>query len=248
MEIVLTQSYLASAGEVNPEGELALGRLIGNIIDVATRHANSLGIGNATMADMNCGWVLSRLTIEMQRWPRANETYCIRTWIESWNRHFSERSFEICDGEGNTLGWARSIWMVLNTITHTNAGTSHLNLPAGHTESGKRNPIPRQGKHHPIEGEPIGSHPVKYTDMDFYRHVNTLIYSRLVLDTVSLDDFDRNFISRFEMSFMHEGRYGHTLEIRRGDAETDGLVPYSITDGDLPIVYVRMRLSPRPAE
>lgn len=236
-----TQSYFASAGEANAQGELALPWMIGNIIDIATKHANSLGIGNPSMEHLGCGWVLSRLTIEMKRWPRANESYTLTTWIETWNRHFSGRCFAVKDERGDVVGYARSIWMVIDTATRGNAGTAHLNLPEGMIHPESDCPIARQAKHRPIDGEPVALHRVEYTDIDFYRHVNTLIYSRFVLNSYSLDEFDRNFIGRFEMSFMHEGQYGHTLELRRGEPDPDGLTPFAINDGPRPIVYIRLR-------
>jgi len=60
-----TESHFLSAGEVNAEGEMSLPILASKIIDIATAHANSLGIGNPDMPDTDMGWVLSRLTVEM---------------------------------------------------------------------------------------------------------------------------------------------------------------------------------------
>ena len=43
--------------------------LVSKIIDVATAHANALGIGNPSMVEMRAGWILSRVSVEMVRWP-----------------------------------------------------------------------------------------------------------------------------------------------------------------------------------
>lgn len=40
-----SQKFFNSANESNPEGELAVNILVGNIIEIATAHANMLGIG-----------------------------------------------------------------------------------------------------------------------------------------------------------------------------------------------------------
>ena len=119
---VYSQAFFLSAGEVNAEAELSLPLLTAKIIDIATAHANSLGIGNPSMEERGAGWVLSRLTIEMTRYPRVNENYTLSTWVESWNRHFSVRCFCISDPEGKPMGYARSIWMVMNTRTRDNEG------------------------------------------------------------------------------------------------------------------------------
>ena len=67
-----SQKIFISANEANPEGELAVNVLVTDLIMVATQAAMELGIGNPTMAHLNAGWVLSRLTIEMKSYPKVN--------------------------------------------------------------------------------------------------------------------------------------------------------------------------------
>lgn len=222
-----TESFFLSAGEVNAEGEMSLPVLATKIIDIATAHANSLGIGNPDMADKSLGWVLSRLTLEMSRWPKANDTYSLTTWIEEWNRHFSLRCFCVADADGNPLGYARTIWMVMNTRTRENAGLSHLLLPPG-TVSDRECPIARQSKHQTITEkgnaaetsrnalvatEPTAHYSFKYCDIDFYRHVNTVRYIDLLLNRFPLERYDRQFIRRVELNFLHEAQYGMDVNI-----------------------------------
>ena len=85
-----TRVFFNSANESNPEQELAITVLVSNLIEIATAHANEIGIGNPSMAHLSAGWVLSRIAIDMEAYPPCNSNYQITTWIESWNRHFSE--------------------------------------------------------------------------------------------------------------------------------------------------------------
>ncbi|MDE5869743.1 MAG: hypothetical protein K2H18_05880, partial [Muribaculaceae bacterium] len=79
MESEFSKDFFVSANEANPEGELAVNILVSDLIVVATRAAMELGIGNPTMAHLNAGWVLSRLTIEMKSYPLVNSSYKITT-------------------------------------------------------------------------------------------------------------------------------------------------------------------------
>ena len=99
-----SQSFFISANESNPEGELAVNILVSNIIEIATAHANSLGIGNPSMEHLGAGWVLSRLTIDMTSYPKCNTQYTLTTWVEAFNRHFSTRCFSVKDESGKILG------------------------------------------------------------------------------------------------------------------------------------------------
>ncbi|MDE5772984.1 MAG: hypothetical protein K2H86_00825 [Muribaculaceae bacterium] len=259
---VLTQTFFLSAGEVNAEGEMALTLLTAKLIDIATAHANALGVGNPVMADIGCGWVLSRLTVELDETPRVNCTYAVSTWVESWNRHYSERSFKIYDPEtGHVYGYVRSIWLVLNMTTRDNAGLSHLQLPENAVD-GTPAPIERQAKHAVIvaPGEPAGprmqvatapplNYSFKYCDVDYYRHVNTVRYIALLLNQYSLPYHDSHRVSRMELSFLHEALAGEKIELLRydqagGNGDTSAF--YLRKSGDhTPILYARITFQPR---
>ncbi len=264
-EIILTREYFLSAGETNAEREISLPLLTSKLIDIATEHANHLGIGNPSMPDDHSGWVLSRLTVEMEEYPIVNSIYRISTWVESWNRHFSERAFSIEDENGRVYGYARSIWMVLDTLTHANAG---LNGLAFNTEfiSDKVCPIQRQGKHLAIlpsseladaKGKFLNAdkeaarHTFLYSDLDAYRHVNTVRYVTLLMNQFSLDDHDAYRVGRMEMSFLHEGEYDQPLDIlqatipsRREDSKGRAFQLRRAAD-KTPILFSRLWLDKR---
>lgn len=235
LKSVLTREFFLSAGETNAEREISLPLLTSKLIDIATEHANHLGIGNPSMPNDHCGWVLSRLTIEMHNYPKIDTVYRLSTWVESWNRHFSERAFCIEDSEGNPLGYARSVWMVLDTVTHANAGLLSLQMQE-ELISSRECPIKRQGKHLillppdekegvagrtiPADGE-INHHTFLYSDLDAYRHVNTVRYVALLMNQFSLEEHDEYMIGRMELSFLHEGQYGKSIDILRAKITAD---------------------------
>lgn len=237
--------FFLSAGDANAEGRLALTVLTNKLIDIATAHANALGIGNPAMTEYNAGWVLSRLTIEMGKYPLINSPYIIKTWIEDFNRHFSTRCFSIESPDGDIYGYSRSIWLVMNYANHTNFGTSHLNLPE-EAISGESVPIPLQEKHIPIIPEAPDNIPVKkfltathpvchykflFCDLDYYRHVNTVRYVALLVNQFSLQQHDESFIDRMELSFLHEASYGmNTMLYRVEDKDNPLLNSFQLSD------------------
>lgn len=256
MKPIYSETYFLSAGETNAEQEMSLPLLVTKLIDIATAHANSLGIGNPSMADMNAGWVLSRLTVEMDIYPKVNDIYKISTWIESFNRHFSERAFKIESPNGKVFGYARSIWMVMDTIAHTNVGLSHFSL-ADELVDGTRAPISRQQRHVPIiendlpEDKPKGAliateppfiYRFKYCDLDSYRHVNTVRYVVLLLNRFTLEEYDATFVKRLELSFLHEAKYGMVTSLLRSDEPETLLSSFQLSDteGNTPLFFGRL--------
>lgn len=241
-EKIHSETFFLSAGETNAEGELSLPLLTSRLIDIATAHANALGIGNPAMTEESAGWVLSRLTVEMNSYPTVNTRYTIQTWIESWNRHFSERCFRIVSDDGSfCYGVARSVWMVMNTVERKNVGLSHLHLPDD-VITGQSVDISRQSRHH----FPQGANPVKfrfgYADLDAYRHVNTVRYVALLLNQFTLEDFDKTMVHRLELAFMHEVVYGTEVDLLRSDDDESlcSLFAMNRSTDNTPLVTARL--------
>lgn len=258
MKPVFEQTFFVSAGEANAEHELSLPFMTAKFIDIATDHANSLHVGNPDMANLNAGWVLSRLTIEMDAFPPVNSMVTISTWINAFNRHFSERSFKLSGEDGRVYGYARSIWMVMGTVSHQNVGLAHFNLPAD-LIANLPTPIQRQQKHIPIispneaqEGtaalianvNPV-EHVFQYSDLDSYRHVNTVRYIELLQNQYTLHEFDNFFIRRMELSFMREARYGINTQLLRNNSGLMSSFLLREEDDKTPLFFARIELKER---
>ena len=114
-----SHNYSLTAGESSAEGRMPLTLVTERVIEVATEHANALGIGYDALIKRNIGWVLSRLSVEMLRYPAINEAYTLTTWIETYNRRFSERNFVMTDAEGNILGHMRTVWVPMDFASRT---------------------------------------------------------------------------------------------------------------------------------
>lgn len=247
-EIILTRKYYLSAAECNAQQELSVPNLVQKFIDISTEHANILGVGNPDMPSSDMGWVLSRMTIEMTAYPKENTEYSVSTWVEDWNRHFSRRSYSVSDSDGNVIGYARSIWMIIKTSDRSNAGLSNLDFKKEWI-SDRPCPIPTQEKHVKIETDPHSPiYTFKYCDIDFYRHVNTVRYIVLLLNQFSMQAFDDNIVGRLELSFLHEASYGMDVRVMKQRIDTDRhhyRLYLEAADDAMPILYSRLRFAPR---
>jgi len=208
-----THNYTLTAAQCNAQRELAPAMLVQQIIEVATEHADSLGVGFKNLAADGNLWVLSRIAIEMKRYPRLLEKYSLTTWVEGYNRHFSERNFEICGSGGEVIGYARTIWVAINMNTRRPANLSNLDFLTK-VACDKECPIDRQGKIRPIE-PPQMCHPYKFqvSDIDVNRHVTSSRYVELIINQMDLDAYDNFFVSRFEIEYRRESHFGDEVEV-----------------------------------
>ncbi len=208
--------YLLTAGECNPEAKMPVPLLVSRLIETATFHANHLDVGFARLSREGLAWVLSRVSLEMRRWPGANEAYSLTTWVEDVNRHFSQRNFEIKSGD-EILGYASSVWMGID-IKKRQSGDLSLLESMRDVISEKRCPIDRFPRislspdHEVMSGD---TYRFRYCDCDFNRHVNTVRYVELLLNEWNLDFYDTHQVKRFDIAFMHEARYGESVSVVR---------------------------------
>ncbi len=245
MERIYKREFFLTAGQCTPQNELPLQTLARDLIEVATLHANALGVGYVRLCELRLSWVLSRLSIEMVRWPGVNSGYIIDTWVQTHNRRFSERDFRITDSDGNVMGYARSIWMAIDTETRAGGDLSPLT-----TLAGAMNPIDipmapmgRMASAVPDSAE-VTPYTFRYTDCDNNRHVNTARYIEVMLNRWDMDFYDSHIIGRFDIAFHNECRYGDMVDVSRWSApEADSYV--ALTADSQPVVRAMFRFTPR---
>lgn len=212
MNLTHKHTYHLTAGECDATGSLPLPLLAERLIEVATEHANALGIGYARLMASGISWVLSRMSIEMSRYPGINDTYSITTWIESFNRRFSERNMSIHDERGRLIGYARTVWVAIDFRRRTMADLpQEMSLPVASLPC-PISKMPRLAP--PPQGCAEFDYTFRYCDIDFNRHVNTVRYIELILNRWPLAQYDAHRIGRFDIMFSRECRFMETVKVR----------------------------------
>lgn len=219
MNKIHRHTFHLTAGECDANGRISIPTLVERLIEVATEHANILGIGYSKLVTLNIGWVLSRLSLEMTSYPGINDTYHISTWIETINRRFSERNMTIQDDAGKIIGYARTIWVGINFKTRTMgdlSGISDSPIPVSSTAC----PIAKMPKPGTLSSDSrVHEYRFGFSDLDFNRHVNTVRYIGLILNQWSLTHFDKFMVRRMDVSFSKECYFNDSVHIITEDTE-----------------------------
>ena len=236
------EEWFLTPAECNPEGRMPLTLLINRLIEIATLHANAIGIGYADIVGRHHTWVLSRVAVEMKRYPGVNDTYRIRTWICSVNRLFSERDFCIMSADGEVLGWARTVWGMLDTDSRRAADISYM----GWIEALALPdvcPIARASRPQALREYSTERYRFTYCDLDFNRHVNSSRYIELLLNQWTLEYHDANRLTRFEIAYLHEAYFNQEVEVRLAAAGEETRA--ELMAGDTALCRALLRFSPR---
>ncbi len=203
-----------------------MGVLGNHLLNCAGFHAEERGFGMAELNNNHYTWVLSRLAIELTRMPQQYEKFSIQTWVENVYRLFTDRNFAILDSEGNAIGYARSIWAMIDMQTRKPADL--LSLHGGHITdyicNDKECPIDKPGRIKVNNTDIQGEHRALYSDIDINGHVNSIKYIEHILDLFPIHTFKDKRIERFEMAYSAESYYGDVLSFYReqkGEQEYD---------------------------
>lgn len=211
----VTESYL-----LDFRGRVTI-PMIGNyMLHAASNHASQRGFGFSDMTEKHTAWVLSRLAIEINRYPEMSEPITLYTWIDEVGKIFTSRCFELIDGNNMSVGFARSIWAAIDMQTRR---PTPLDIEALSVYvSDKVCPIEKPGKILPVENDSNGiEYQVKYSDLDINGHFNSIKYMEHLLDLFELDLFRQKEVSRFEIAYLSEGRYGMPLTLHKEKLDTN---------------------------
>ena len=184
------------------------------ILHAAGQDAYRRGFGIDVLAEKNFGWVLSRMCVEIDYMPKEYSEFTLYTWIGGYNRLASTRNFELVDGEGRLFARAVSQWCMLDFATRMPVDMNTLAQVHDGTIVDCPSPCERPRRLGAVAGEPIVKHKVVYSDIDFNRHMNTMRYIDLILDTIPIEELEALQTLRMDMNFMKESLYGDTLLLR----------------------------------
>lgn len=213
-------NYIVEPFQEDFTGRLSWHMLGNRILAAASLHANSRGFGMEQLMPHGLAWVVSRLAIEMDEIPRANEEYTIETWIRRIYRTFTDRCFAILRPDGTPYGYAYTVWALVDINTRRPVNLEHL--PGGGfayiADPAKPCNVAPFAHIQVRETEPIRTLNVQYSDIDINNHVNSIRYIEHVLDLFPEDFYTSHEVHRIEVAYHEEAYAGDNLRFYRHEA------------------------------
>lgn len=213
-QAIFNSHYNLTPVEADAHSRMSVELIVERMIEIATRHANALEVGYDELRRAGIGWVLSRMSIEIDALPAINDDYALNTWIESYNRHFCDRAFNMVDAGGTVMARAITTFVAIDMRNRTMADLSAFerealpvaDRPAGISAGARIPALPAEAQQEDIT--------FSYSDIDFNRHVGTARYVARLLDHWPLAFHDRHAVRRLDMAFHHELLPGDAATLR----------------------------------
>lgn len=207
-------------------GELSWGTLGNLLLRCANLHASKRGFGRVIVDGKVYVWVLSRFVIEMNRKPRTGETFHIETWVRSAYRLFTDRCFAILDANEQPIGYAYSIWALINKETRETIEMSRImNETFAKCIDAERDcPISVSGRIRVSAEQPKRTIDTYYSDIDVNNHVNSIRYIEHVLDLFPKSFYEGKQLMHIEMAYSEETYCGEPLTFYFQELEQENYV------------------------
>ena len=208
-------SFNVRTYEANLFKEFDIISILNRLQDAASSHAEKLGFGWDSMHKGNYFWVLSRLVVEIESFPKWMQELELQTWPKSFDKLAAYRDFEIFDQQSkDLLIRASSMWMVLDAHSHRPIRMTDVIINDNHTT--KREAILEKPQRIRLPKETsiqLATTKIFLSDLDMNMHANNVAYARKIIDAYSPEFMHIHKIKKIELNFTKEALYNQTLFI-----------------------------------
>ena len=200
-------------GSVDRSDRLTLGAAFSFFQEAAISHAAVLGVGRDAMTESGHAWVLSRLSVFMEKRPKYRENLTVRSWPRGPEKLFCLRDYDILDESGKALVRGRSGWLVLDMEKRrplrVQTITEKLPLNQG-MDALVSGPLGLETRETLVTA---GNRLAAYSDIDFYGHVNNVRFVQWIQDITPPEILDQAEQMRLDINYLSETLPGELVEL-----------------------------------
>lgn len=224
----MSENFIVAVDEIDFLERLKPSAIMQYFQDLATAHADILGIGFKEMIDQNLIWVLTKLSFKVLKYPVVGEQIRVVTYPRSPGMAEATRDYYIYDSSNNLIIVGTSKWCVLDKGSRMIRRCAPLfNYPqdAYKDVDALSGGCPKLA---PFSEDEINSSfcrsfTTEVTDLDRNVHMNNARYGDVILNTCSIEKLYDNNIVSMDINFLSELVWGNKFSCRRievGEGET----------------------------
>jgi len=215
-----------------------LSSVFGYFQDIAALHAENLGGGVEWLKnELQVAWVLVRVRVEIDEYPRYEDKVIVETWPQT-PKALYERDYRIVREDGTVLVRAASVWVIMDLKTREVKRNQFLDYKGIEINKDRAlgGGFPRLK---PIDGAKfVYEKAARYSDLDYNSHVNNAKYVDIALDTIPMDDYRKGHPKAFEIHYSQEAGAGDILDIKTKNLDDGRLYIEGIRKQDAAEVFL----------
>ncbi|MCL2066723.1 MAG: thioesterase [Treponema sp.] len=218
---VWQETFPVRFGSIDRSDRLTISAMFQFFQEAAISHAANLGLGREDMAAARRLWILSRMSVQVDRRPGYCENITVRSWPRGGEKLFAMRDYDILGAGGAAAVRARSGWLIIDVDKRRplrpqsvmdklplNEGLDALTT--GPVSLSERDNLKKTGERKAL-----------YTDVDYNGHVNNVRYIQWTEDALDPQLLERAGKVRLDINYMNEILSGDITEIWSAPLENE---------------------------
>jgi acyl-ACP thioesterase len=220
MDKIYQETFLLRTSQCDFRGTWRPSAIFEAMQEASGMHSHLLGCGRDALMQEGYVWVLSRMEVQMNKYPGVGDRVLVETFPMNNRRWFFPRFFIFRNEQGDELGSASSLWVLLDLetrkmappdrVVHLIPDNSDLTAPMG---------LPSAAAE--VEGEErLFNRVPAYTDLDVNNHVNNARYVDWLCDALGYDILERKTLRSICINYEAEVRPDQAVALKlalRGD-------------------------------
>ncbi len=214
MKYEYSNNYEINYSEVNPKLELGIVGTVELLENIVTDFYSSFGQGNYTIkGKFNSVWVYTKIKIKFLKKPKLKDTINAKSYNVKITPARTETETIISSNHEDII-IAKHETCVINTEKRKAVKLSTVNYPED-MNIVDSNKVGNFSKISVLvdNSDYIYSHKVQYTDIDFSKHTNNVMYVKHMINSFPLDFWMEKEINDFEIHYISETTEGEELKI-----------------------------------
>lgn len=214
------------AYEADARGVASIQTICNYLQEAAGNHAFHLHVAVDQLLKQDLTWVLARLHVRMNRYPRWRDELTVTTWPSGANRLYALRDYSLADASGRPLGTAASAWILLDVknrrpvrVPPEVAALAVRDRPRAIDDAFARR------LDEPAQPDTERTFVIRVSDLDVNQHVNLVNYIEWSVETVPAEVREQAVLTDLQVEFHAESVFGdeavsQSCGGREGDAWT----------------------------
>ncbi|MEM6800705.1 MAG: acyl-ACP thioesterase domain-containing protein [Bacteroidota bacterium] len=198
--------------EIDFRSRMTLPALINNMQEAAWNSAESLGASVARLQEDGISWVLTRLKLEVERFPKHRENYWVESWPSGGERSFVYRDYRVYDDEDHCIAKATSTWLVfdletrrmiripdwLQSLTQLPRGKNAMEIASG------KIPVATS-----VQSERVSK--IRWHEVDTNQHLSNTHYFQYAIEALPMEVLNDKGLSLIDLNFRSECSWGDEI-------------------------------------
>ena len=210
------ETYPVRFGSIDRSDRLTLDAVFQFFQEAAICHAENLNVGREEMMRTGQVWILSRMSVIVDRRPNYFESITVRSWPRGGEKLFAVRDYDIRDKDDIPIVRARSGWIILDMEKRRPLRPQSVmdSLPLNDGENALS---PEDSAIAALEErnnlQKTAERKARYTDLDFNGHVNNVRYIQWIEDSLEPSLLENADKMRLDINYLNEILDGEVVDI-----------------------------------